>query len=537
MGYDPAARPASSSPDPPFEKTPDACQATNGSLQIALFQANDGARRTSEGREWPAGWRRVAAAYCVGAALFSAVITAAGAVEASAFRASALFGMWWINAWPIVPTLILLLLLDRRASLRLVASYLAGGSAALAALTLLVQAARQAIDSAPLTNIFWLNAGLVATAWLPLLLVVISGWHRIRGVMPLALSTTLLFGIGLLLFRRAIVLAFNASAVGDVLLELSVPTSAQAAYYSLYLIIALPVGWLAWRCLRALAGAFEHKRFSDMQLVVDCWWLIVVAETIATSLVAPFGLAGIGIGVAAFAAYRGGTFTTLRLLRQPSAGTPARLLLLRVFGHQSRSETLFDRIAQRWRFRGPVLLIAGADLAMRTADPGDMLAFVGGRLREVYVSSASQLPARLARLDMNRDPDGRYRVNEVYCANETWKNTLLALLERTDVVVMDLRGFGSQHAGCVYELQQLVTRLPAAAIVLVCDRTTDFPVLAALLGRAWAAAGDAGTRAGTVSLVRVDRNSPAELDTLTERLLGRGSPKQVLTLRELPALA
>ncbi len=95
---------------------------------------------------------------------------------------------------------------------------------------------------------------------------------------------------------------------------------------------------------------------------------------------------------------------------------------------------------------------------------------------------------------------------------------------------MDLRGFSSRHAGCVYELQQLMTALPAASIVLVYDGSTDVPVLARLLGEAWdAGVKAAGPRSGMVSLVRVDRSSPRELDAVTERLLGGGAPQQVLT--------
>jgi hypothetical protein len=178
------------------------------------------------------------------------------------------------------------------------------------------------------------------------------------------------------------------------------------------------------------------------------------------------------------------------------------------------------------------------DLAMRTADPGDMLAFVGGRLRDVYVSTPDQVPARLARLDMDRDPDGRFRVNDLYCTDETWKDALLQLLRLNDVVVMDLRGFTEAHWGCVYELEQLVRYLPMEAIVLVSDKSTDFAALARLLGQAWRdAAADAGPRTGYVSLVRVDRGSPTELDALMERLVGGGTPQQVLTVSDLSALA
>jgi hypothetical protein len=42
--------------------------------------------------------------------------------------------------------------------------------------------------------------------------------------------------------------------------------------YLAFMIVSLPMGWLAWRLLIVLAGAFERKRFSDTQLVVDCWW-------------------------------------------------------------------------------------------------------------------------------------------------------------------------------------------------------------------------------------------------------------------------
>jgi hypothetical protein len=167
-----------------------------------------------------------------------------------------------------------------------------------------------------------------------------------------------------------------------------------------------------------------------------------------------------------------------------------------------------------------------------------MLTFLGGRLRDVYVSKPSEVSARLARLDMCRDPDGRFRVNDLYCANETWKATLLELLKVTDTVVMDVRGFSDANAGCVFELQQLLRHLPAEAIVLVCDTTTDLTALAALLRVGWrAGVSTRAVSAGLVSLVRVDRNSPSELDTLEERLLGRGTPQQVLRLADLPTLA
>ena len=76
----------------------------------------------------------------------------------------------------------------------------------------------------------------------------------------------------------------------------------------------------------------------------------------------------------------------------PARGdAPRRLLLLRVFGYQARTESLFDRVAQAWRFHGPVQLIAGVDLAMRTVDPGDVLALLNGRLAELYARRRRRL--------------------------------------------------------------------------------------------------------------------------------------------------
>jgi hypothetical protein len=517
-------------PLPRFDVSPKAHQP----LQIAVFHA-DQSTGAKPSRDWPEGWRRIAVAYCVGAALFSTVISAAAVSELPSVRPTAVFAMWWMNAWPVVPTLIALLLLDRRSGIRLVAAYVLCGSATLAALTLVVQVWQGSFNSAPLTNIFWLNAGIIATAWLPLTLVMISGLHRIRGVMPLSLASTLFFGFGLLFFREGITRSFNSPSFRDVLLSLAVLTSSQFAYYSLYMLLALPAGWLAWRFLKTLAVGFERKRFSDVQLVVDCWWVIVTAERIAGHLVATFGLPGIAIGGAAFAAYRLGTSATLRLVRQEPADRPKRLLLLRVFGYQARTESLFDRIAQRWRFRGPVQLIAGVDLAMRTADPGDILAFVGGRLREVYVSSLEELPERLQRLDVGRDPDGRFRVNDLYCVDGTWRETLQQLLPLSDVVVMDLRGFSTMNSGCMFELEQLVAQLPTEAIVLVCDNTTDLKLLARLLDHAWVRAEAVRTTrpVGPISLVRIERNSLVELNTLMDRLLGCGTPRQVLSVADL----
>jgi hypothetical protein len=139
------------------------------------------------------------------------------------------------------------------------------------------------------------------------------------------------------------------------------------------------------------------------------------------------------------------------------------------------------------------------------------------------------VPDRLARLDLRTDPDGRFRINEVYCHENTWRPTLEALLDATDIVLMDLRSFAASNAGCVFELEQLVSRLASDDIVFVCDKTTDLPLLHSVLRGAWIAAREVGHARGVnrISVVRVERNSRSELGILMRRLLARPEPAAV----------
>lgn len=468
-----------------------------------------------------AGQRRVMLAYAAGAAAYAAVITTLKfTAEPSPLPAVAWLAEWWMNTWPIVPTLVALLVLDRPAIVRLALHYLVGGAIAIALFTVVGQILRGTLNTAPLTNVFWAMVGVGWAAWLPLALIAVTGWRRVRAVTPLVLAATLLFGFGSILSRELLTRALDVVSFRSFVLNSAALSSPGTVQYLLFMLVSLGVGWIAWRLLTGLADAFAKKRFSDVQLVIDCWWAVVAAEVTATSLSITHGFAGIAGGIAAFLAYRVSVFAVLRGVH-PAAIAPRRLLLLRVFGYQARTESLFDRVAQAWRFHGPVQLIAGVDLAMRTADPGDLLALLNGRLAELYVSTPEDVSNRLARLDFRTDPDGRFRINEVYCYDNTWRPTLEALLDASDIVLMDLRSFSAGNAGCVFELQQLVGRLASDEIVFVCDKTTDLPLLRNILRDAWTTAREAGRARGAsvISVIRVERNSRAELGVLMRRLL------------------
>jgi len=507
--------------------------------QFALFEATG-----AEAHGFPAGlpparrWRLIRA-YVAGAAVYSFIVTTVPpALAGEPLGWLGWFGLWWINGWPLVPSLVVLLVLERRLLWRLTAGYVLAGALALSALTLLAQLLRGAVTTAPLTNPSWMVVGLAWTASLPLALILLAGWRRIRAVTPLALASTLIFGLTLMFFREGLIRIFDSAPMQKILLTLSGWTSTEIVYYGLFLLLSLPVGGLAWAVLRLVARRFERKAFSDVQLVVDCWWLIATAELI-TVLSTRLGARAIAVGLAAFLGYRMAVAIGLRELPEESSPPPRRLLLLRVFGYRSRTEQLFDRVAARWRLGGPVQLIAGVDLAMRTVDPAGILRFLGGRLAEGYLDHAVDVPAAVARLDQRRDPDGRFRVNDLYCRDDTWRPAVQALLDTCDCVVMDLRSFSEQNQGCIFELQQLVWRLPSDAIVLIIDHSTDLTHLGPILDRAWMAAQRAGRARGDgrLSLVRVERNAGRELELLWRRLTGQAAPGRVVSSDGLVALS
>ena len=431
--------------------------------------------------------RRLLIVYGVAAGLHALVITAFQLGPEAEVSWISVVARWWVNTWPLVPALIVLLVLDWRQSLRLGGAFVAAGTVSIALLILASRGLRGTIDFVPVTNTYWLLLLLGYTAAAPLVLLLITGWRRIRAVAPLVLSTTLLFGFAVVLFQALMVHVFDLVPVRRVILGWSAYTSAVVTYYGLFMLLILPVGALAWWLLRGLAVAFQGKRFSDVQLMVDCWWVIVTAEEMAI-LSTQMGLGAIPVGIAAFLAYRAAVALGLRRQSSAPPATGRRLLFLRVFGYRARTEALLDRVAQRWRFDGPVQLVAGVDLATRTVDPGDFLAFIGGRLADQYVAGPEAVRARLEALDVAPDPDGRFRVNEFYCHDDTWRPTVQALLEASDRVLMDVRSFSERNQGCRFELEQLIWRLPSDAIVLVVDKGTDVVRLGDTLDGAWRAA-------------------------------------------------
>jgi hypothetical protein len=482
-------RAASAAPDDP----------NGGGLAPPLPTPAVAASLTRGGQEEAVIRRRIAMIYSLAGAAAAAVLTAMfGLAFGSDFSVFRALTVWYAQAWPIVPILAVLLAWPRSRALGAFAAYVLAGVVLVLSGSLVSLLVLGREQTAPVGNAQAFLAFLAVEASLPYLLILLTGGRRVRSVSPLVLASLLVFSYSSLILLNVFVNALDNPSWRGVLLAFG-----ANSYHAWFMLAALPVGFACWRGLRLIGERYEHKAFSDVQLLVDSWWLIIILSACAF-LASDLGWAAL-LGLSAFVVYRAVVAVGLRLWRiDRLSATHGRLLLLRVFGFQQRTEKLFDGIGQRWRLVGSVKMIAGADLAMRTIDPGDFIAFAGGRMKQMFVQSLGDLERRLQGLDETRDPDGRFRIGEFFCHDNTWRLTLTALARRSDVVLMDLRGFSKDNRGCLYELEQIVECGLLARTLFVIDDTTDVPLLTATLPhRADDVGGPSG--AGTESRLNLAR--------------------------------
>lgn len=232
-----------------------------------------------------------------------------------------------------------------------------------------------------------------------------------------------------------------------------------------WLIAWWPLRWLG----RLLGLAYSRKWLSELLVVFAAVWMIALFD----KAIPYAGSAGLRATVM-FVPLLWVPFFVLGTARlRTRQGRAPTLLVLRVFQQNAQVQDLFDQVVERWRLTGNTLMIAGTDLATRTLDGEDLFMFLDRRLPERFVSSASGVAPWLASIDTAPDADGRFRVNECYCHDSTWQDALKALVERSDVVLMDLRGFKPHNAGCCFELDVLARTPRPLRITLLVDEGTD----------------------------------------------------------------
>lgn len=338
----------------------------------------------------------------------------------------------------------------------------------------------------------------------------------VRGAGPPLLAATVVGWLVLCALLAIAAAIFDDDSAGP-------PTASDWALFVLaVLALLLPAVWAGRRMLTRLARRYGEKRFSELQLALAAYWGVVTAFGLAMASLAAFDdkmaqSAGVGEWLAivlllAWWLWRLALRVVLWWITRRAPPPPGPLLFLRVFKPSSRSEAFTDRLLARWRFVAPTWMIAGPDLAGAYMEPDEFFAYLERRLAERYITREDEIPARLAALDGARDPDGRFRVNDLYCANTTWKATVLALMQQAGVVLLDLREYGSHRAGTRFELTELLRRAPLEKVLLMTDAAQDLPSLQREVHTLWAevAAGraDAG-RPAPLRLLQLDDSDAA----------------------------
>ncbi len=429
---------------PPVPARPD----TNVPVPSVVVLESVGKRM--EGADETEGWRRTRDRMRTTAAVYAGAAVAYGLVLAAVWVHLAgaspglrgFVGLAALFTWLLVPTVLTVLAAARRTQL------LAG--AAYVALVLLTTAGTgiAPIETLSLmaTNILPAGIGLLALST-----------RNLRAVGPfLAVPVLLLIG-GLLYSPWP---AYHLMVAG-----LSLGAALAVGALGAVLLGLLGFAHLAWSALR-----YADKRASDQMLQISQWWFFLTV--VQSMLLVPAGLAAGAAAWLAYVAFRLVLATGMRLTR-PEPNPPLRLLLLRTFGAQQRSEALLRRLGAHWRHLGTVQMIAGTDLAAAALEPHEFFDRLRGRLARQFIGDTEELRRRLAQLDERPDPDGRYRVNELFCHDNTWREALRELVRRSDCVLLDLRGFTCEHTGVIYEITQLVELVPLDRVVVLVDDATD----------------------------------------------------------------
>ena len=229
----------------------------------------------------------------------------------------------------------------------------------------------------------------------------------------------------------------------------------------LLLMLAVAI-WPAWRTLMALSSRYAAKRFSDIQLALATFWVVLTMFLVTSLLLQPametfrFETRPIRVEwivlavVIMWLLWRWLLAAALQAVIRTADPWIGPLLLLRVFKPSGRSQAFTDRFFAYWRFAAPVWMIAGPDLAGAYMEPDEFFMYLRGRLREHFIADPGEVAPRVATLDRLRDPDGRFRVTEVYCTADTWRPTVLEMMARAGVILLDLREYAGTRLGTRY---------------------------------------------------------------------------------------
>jgi hypothetical protein len=257
-----------------------------------------------------------------------------------------------------------------------------------------------------------------------------------------------------------------------------------------------------------------------------------------------------------------------RMRRSARVDGNHKLVILRVFGSDKNTASVFGTLMSGWRFAGSFLTIAdpsflryqfsvfsranatkslGVTLAIATFASvinhlawilqqlpvhhmdwfinlpdkqrnsvvyaaisvlavGPLVLYVRRRFLEVPAQAIEKVDAmREARLGVESDYPG----SAFYCYDDVWKPAVSKMLDVADVILMDLRGFSAARQGCTYEIGLLLDRFPVNRLLFLIDKTTPKELLFGLIRQRWSVMDlDSPNRKVAQGLIKVFATGP-----------------------------
>ncbi len=386
--------------------------------------------------------------------------------------------VWWVYCWPVLLTLNLLWGPGFRR--RAASSGVYFGIFALLSALLQEPSFRQLL-------VLWASLMLAPTLLLAAFLS-----RPIRAIGPLVFTFMTICVWGTNLALGVVATGFGMRSVAQVAVGSGVDVRIVALGIAITSFALFGIG--GWMAVRWIGRRHEAKQTSDQAVTLDALWLLFTLVE-GSNLTIERGVLGLCLGALPFVLYKAVQALGRRQIRR-EAPQNKKLLLLRVFGARRRSEKLFDLLGALWRYVGSVQMIAGTDLASTNIEPHEFLDFVRGRLTRHFIGTGEQLERRMAGMDLAPDPDGRFRVNEFFCFDNTWKLAVTRLALTADAILMDLRGFSRENQGCLFELRTLAESAALDKVLLLVDRTTSLALLEQTLAEALESAGPASPNGG-----------------------------------------
>jgi hypothetical protein len=150
---------------------------------------------------------------------------------------------------------------------------------------------------------------------------------------------------------------------------------------------------------------------------------------------------------------------------------------------------------------------------------------IGKRLIDSrFTSTADQLMDRLHSVEAcPRDPDLSFRSIHARCHKNTWFFAVKEFASRSDVVLMDLRGYTARRSGCKTEVNFLFDAVPLARLLFLVDRDNDATAVRQMMRECWTVLSKKSPNlelpSPTVHLFMVCDNDERDMQAILQRLI------------------